>query len=72
MPPHKKSWWIKERENPQLGTYYVALGELSKSKARRSSRGRSIYGASRLIELKTEVDYLKALEKLKADGHKIQ
>ena len=23
-----KYWWIKERHNPQLGVYYVAIGRL--------------------------------------------
>jgi hypothetical protein len=61
-----KSFWIKERYNPQLGTYFVACGQLSKTAARKMEK--STYGDNTMHEYKTEQEYKKALDDLRASG----
>lgn len=65
-----KKFWIKQRENPQLGTYYVACGQLSNSEAKR--RGRPLYGFNLMHPYDTEEDYFAALKKLRDEGHEVQ
>ena len=64
-----KKFYIKERDNPQLGTYYVAEGQLTKKDAR--AKERSLYGANYLHQYETEQEYNAAIEKLKKDGKRI-
>ena len=58
-----KSFWIKERENPQIGIYYTACGQLSKTAAKKMEK--SIYGTNTMLEYQTEKEYKKALTTLK-------
>ncbi len=62
-------WCIKQRSNPQHGTYYVAEGKLSNRDATR--RIKSIYGSSERMVFDTEEEYEAAIYKLKADGHSV-
>lgn len=56
----QKSYWIKERHNPQFDTpYYVACGQLSKSEAKR--KGSPLYGSINMLEYKTRAEYLQAM-----------
>lgn len=61
-----KSYWIKERYNPQLGTYYVPEGQLSKTAARKAEN--TLYGSNTMHEYATEEEYNKAIADLKARG----
>jgi hypothetical protein len=65
-----KYWWIKERQNPQLGTYYVAMGPLSIQKAMRSER--SLYGHNYMHKFESEAAYLNRVEWLKHNGYRVQ
>lgn len=70
MSKRIKPWWIKERHNPQFGVYYVGLGQLSKTAAKRHES--SLYGDNYVHEYQTEADYKAKLEKLKKKGGRVQ
>ncbi len=62
-----KSYWIKERHNPQFDKpYYHAYGQLSKREA--AKKEDSKYGFNVMLEYATEEEYKAALAKFKADG----
>jgi hypothetical protein len=65
-----KRFWIKERHNPQLGTYYVAEGQLSMTAARRKES--SLYGTNIMHEYATEADYNAKIAELKKLGRTVQ
>lgn len=65
-----KSWWIKERNNPQLGVYYVACGQLSWTEAKRNEK--PLYGSNRMLQFASEADYNGALERLRKEGKRVQ
>ena len=65
-----KPWWIKERHNPQLGVYYVACGQMSKTAARRMETG-TLYGENVMLRFETEHDYLAKIGELHNQGHNI-
>jgi len=65
----KMKWWIKERYNPQIGTYFVACGQLSKTAARMKER--SLYGDNNMHSFETEEAYTKRLEHLRATGERV-
>ena len=64
-----KSFWIKERHNPQLGTYYVGCGQLSKQVAKKM--GNPIYGHNVMLEFKTESDYVAKILDLRTQGARV-
>ena len=66
----KKSYYIKERRNPQFGMpYYSACGQLSKKEARQKEE--SMYGYNIMHEFKGEEEYRAAIEKLKSSGYRV-
>lgn len=65
-----KSFWIKERNNPQLGTYYVACGQLSKTAARKMEK--ALYGSNVMLEFKTEAEYTAKLDELRKQCVSVQ
>jgi hypothetical protein len=62
-----KPFWIKERYNPQLGTYYVACGQLSKTAAKKHLR--PIYGNNIMHSFRTEESYKRRIAELEKAGH---
>lgn len=64
-----KLFYIKERYNPQLGTYYSACGQLSKAEAKRYER--PAYGDNVMHGFPTEADCQKRLAELKAKGERV-
>jgi hypothetical protein len=65
-----KSYWIKERHNPQFDKpYYSACGQLSKREA--AKKEGSLYGFNVMLEYATEAEYDKALAQLQADGYTV-
>lgn len=64
-------YWIRERQNPQLGTYFVAEGQMSKTAAKRYETG-SLYGGNVMHRYENEIKYINAIEKLKKAGERIQ
>ena len=67
---NKKPFWIKERYNPQLGTYYVACGQLSKAAAKRKER--SLYGENVMHSFDSEDAYKARIRELRKKGAEVQ
>jgi hypothetical protein len=65
----KLKYWIKERYNPQLGTYYVRCGQLSQREA--NAKEKSIYGENTMKSYITEKEYEAALLALRNSGEKV-
>lgn len=63
-------YWIKQRYNPQLGTYYVGCGQMSKTAAKKHEKSR--YGSNTMIEFEDEIDYMERLDELKKSGESVQ
>lgn len=66
----KQPYWIKERHNPQLGTYYVGMGQLSKAAAKRYEA--PLYGDNVMHRFDSEADYNKRLAALRQSGASVQ
>lgn len=64
-------WWIKQRRNPQLGVYYVGMGQMSKTAAMKWEKG-ILYGSNMMLRFETETEYLKKLKELKSEGKDVQ
>ncbi len=64
-----KRFWIKERYNPQLGTYYVGCGAMSIKAARGMER--PLYGDNIMHEYPSEADYLAKLAELRKLGKNV-
>jgi len=65
-----KKWYIKERHNPQLGMYYVAMGQMSKANAKRYEK--PLYGDNVMLAFDTEEAYQDRLAELEASGETVQ
>lgn len=66
----KKSFYIKERHNPQFDKpYYVPQGQLSKAEAKRKEK--SLYGDNIMLEYKTFEEYVEAQNKFKKEGFSV-
>lgn len=66
----KKLYYIKERINPQLGTYYVAMGQMSKTAAKKYEK--PSYGYNIMHSFLTEALYTAELTRLKSTGERVQ
>ena len=64
-----KYYWIKERHNPQLGTYYVLCGQLAVKEAK--LRERSIYGSNTMHKYATEKEYDDAVDLIMERGERV-
>lgn len=58
-----KLYWIKKRHNPQLGVYWTACGQLSKTAAKKHER--TLYGTNYMHSLETEEQYKAELIRLR-------
>ena len=65
----QKPYWIKQRYNPQLGTYYIACGKLSKTMAMAFEK--SLYGENTMHQFDTETEYPARLAELRASGETV-
>jgi len=63
-------YWIKQRENPQLGTYYVPCGQMSHKAAKQKERG-SIYGSNLMLLFNSQAEYNAEIEALKKRGERV-
>lgn len=61
-----KYWWIKERDDPQLGAYYTACGYLTVEEANRNLN--PAYGSNTMLKYRTKKEYEAAIKKLVALG----
>lgn len=66
-----KYFWIKQRNNPQLGTYYVKMGNISVREAK-SHVSETLYGWNAMLQFSNEKEYLDKIEELQTAGQKIQ
>ena len=64
-----KKYYIKERNNPQLGIYYVKMGQMSKSEAREYDS--SLYGFNTLLSFDTEEQYNTEIDRLRQNGERV-
>jgi len=64
-----KYYWIKERYNPQLGTYYSFLGNISVKEALQWEK--TLYGLNFMHKFETKDKYDSEIEKLRSSGAKI-
>lgn len=62
-------WWIKERDNPQLGTYWVPMGKISQKEAR--EHGKALYGYNTMHSFDSLEAYEEKLRQLKKSGERI-
>lgn len=67
--PQLRRWWIKERHNPQLGTYYVGEGPMLDSAAKKHER--PIYGSNVMHPFETEEEFRAEIARLKASGERV-
>ena len=65
-----KPFWIKERINPQLGTYYVACGQRSQTAAKRMAN--ALYGENIMHEYPDEQSYQAKINELRSRGISVQ
>lgn len=63
-------YWIKERHNPQLGVYFVAMGQMSKTTAMRSEG--ALYGHNYMHCYQTQEAYTARIAELKKLGMLVQ
>mgnify|MGYP001568133194 FL=1 len=66
-----KYFWIKERENPQVGTYYVACGQITIKEAQGHER-QSLYGFNIMHKYTTKEAYEAEISRLKAKGERVR
>lgn len=67
----QQPWWIKERYNPQLGTYFVLCGRMPTKEARAAERG-SLYGTNTMLRFDTEGEYQDKARELREAGERVQ
>lgn len=65
-----KPYWIKERHNPQLGTYYVPCGQMSRTAAKKYER--PLYGDNIMHEYPDEISYQAKLAELRKRGENVR
>lgn len=64
-----KLFYIKERENPQLGTYFVPMGQLSKTEARGYES--PSYGYNTMHQFENEELYTQRIKELKKQKKRV-
>jgi len=60
-----KRWWIKERHNPQLGVYYLGMGQLSDRAAKAAEK--TAYGFNVMLSYDSEEEYTKMIRVLNGE-----
>ncbi len=63
-------FYIKERTNPQTGTYYVACGKMSRAQLKKAES--PIYGSNAMTGFATKAEYEARLAQLRASGARVQ
>lgn len=66
---NKTKFWIKQRYNPQLGTFYVPCGQLSKQEAKKMEK--PLHGSNTMIPFDSEEEYRARLAELKGEGKSV-
>ena len=65
-----KYYWLRERHNPQLGTYYVAHGKITLQEAREYAI--PLYGTNKMHKFRTKEAYEAEIEMLKSQGKRVE
>lgn len=65
-----KYYCIKERQNPQLGTYFVVQGQLTVKEAKRHEN--PLYGYNHMHKFKTRAEYEAKINELKKSGERVR
>ena len=65
-----KKYWIKERDNPQHGKYFVLCGQMSKTAAAKAENTK--YGCNTMHAYGTEAEYLAQQKYLREKGESVQ
>lgn len=65
-----KKFYLGERINPQLGTYWVRHGQLTKKDAK--AKEKCLYGAKIMHPFETEAEYNQKIQELEQQGKKPQ
>lgn len=63
-------YWIKERNNPQLETYYIACGRMTKRDAKKLENAK--YGYNTMHSYETKEDYQMKIASLKSFGFSVE
>ena len=66
----KMKWYLMERDNPQLGTYWVKKGPFTRADA--PGKSKSVYGGSTYHVFDTEEEYDAKIAELKASGERVR
>ena len=64
-----KYYWIKERHNPQLGTYYIPYGNISTERAKKMEK--PLYGNNFMLRFDSHKEYEAEIERLKREGEMV-
>ncbi len=67
----KLKYYIKERYNPQFGTYYTACGQMTKAAAKKVEVN-CLYGYDIMHSFDTEADCQKRLTELKNEKKSVR
>lgn len=62
-------YWLKQRCNPQLGTYYVKCGQLTQKAAKQMEK--SSYGDNYMLSFSSLEVYQAEIDKLTKNGEKV-
>ena len=62
-------YYIKQRDNPQTGTYYVPMGKMPSKEAKKYKA--TSYGYNYMLSFKTESEYLSKIAELQANREKV-
>jgi hypothetical protein len=65
-----KKWYIKERHNPQLGVYYVPMGQRTNTEAKKYEKAG--YGDNYMLPFESQYEYDMKIQELKTQGAKVQ
>ena len=65
----KQPWWIKERHNPQLKTYFVPRGQLPVREAKKSEN--PIYGFNIMHQFDSEGEYRVEIQRLRDNKNNV-
>ena len=65
----KEAFFIKERDNPQLGIYFVLMGKMPEKDAKKMER--SAYGVNSIHRFETFKEYMIKVESLIKQGARV-
>lgn len=64
-----KGFYIIERHNPQLGVYYILVGQITKKEALEYED--TLYGSAIMLRFETKEEYNAKISELRNSGEKV-